>query len=215
MDRIDAFSQYKHNKSMPPAIPLDEIKQFELDNNITLPLELKLYLSCVSRSIFKSDSCWQEIKLDVNRIKIMPDIIDGIACKNDQIYDQIKKDLGADIYVIRDNKTYDEYSRYYHNYWFPNSPYIPTTQKVVEMSGDDYNKMRHAVKKTWVVKSLDRVTQILHIRYTNNAFTDNIILDTSNNQYIGEIWQYDPFYSCDFEKFSGSFFEYLLMDKTL
>jgi len=51
-----------------------EIENFEKDNNIKFPSELRMYLTQFSRDLYKSNLDFQQIKLDKSCIRMMPDI---------------------------------------------------------------------------------------------------------------------------------------------
>jgi len=70
------FSPDQPDEIMSKTVSLDEIMQFESDNSITIPLELKVYLLCVSRSVFKRHLYWRDIELDNRHIRLMPTIVD-------------------------------------------------------------------------------------------------------------------------------------------
>lgn len=76
---------------------LTVINEYESVNSITIPLELKVYLTCVSSSIYKTHLDYTQIRL--GELKKMPTIVDGI-----NYYHQTE--LGDDIDY--DDPTYDE-----------------------------------------------------------------------------------------------------------
>ena len=189
MERINAFSLHEYNKPMSSVIPLDEIKQFESDNNIIIPLELKLYLCCISRGIFKPHLSWQNVELSVDNIFMMPDINDNNEDERYNLRDQIARNLDVDeLFIKTDNTRLNNSNR-----------------KIKELSIDEYNNKKEILKKTFV-------TKVLRIREVGCGYNDHIITNASNNQYIGEIWHDDFTCGGQFYKLSNSFFEYLLRD---
>lgn len=67
---------------------LIELMEYENKNNIKIPLELKIYLVCVSNAVFKSHLKTQIIKLK-NPVK-MPTIIQGINSYNQTQLDEVE-----------------------------------------------------------------------------------------------------------------------------
>jgi hypothetical protein len=55
---------------------LDVVNEYERENNVSLPLELKVYLTCVSSSVYKTHLDYQKIKL--GKLEKMPTIIKGV-----------------------------------------------------------------------------------------------------------------------------------------
>lgn len=67
-----------HKSSVKFAEPyeLDVLNAYEIENGISLPLELKVYLTCVSSYVYKTHLDY--IQIELGRLQKMPTIVEGV-----------------------------------------------------------------------------------------------------------------------------------------
>jgi len=91
---IHNVANLRNNKNIflaPGPYTLEEITAFETLHNIKLPLELSIYLTCISKATFKDHLHWQHVVLDKYSVNMMPTIT-----SDKKYYNQVADDGNGD-----------------------------------------------------------------------------------------------------------------------